>query len=340
MTPESEWWVVGVGSSSRELLQKEVGAIVKALNKQLREKSVKTRVREKEEGGTQHPPTPPPASPLPPPLCVQVGALSVLKELVVVLPSCLQDHFASLVPGIQKALNDKASNGNLKIEALQFTHLVCASHPPSTVQPHVNLLLKPVLAAVGEQYYKVTAEALRVCAEFVKTIRPDVLKVGIHTACVTRGTSTHRELSLQPSDFTFQPFVKPIYEAIMKRLTAQDQDQVGSGGVLGRGTGVVSEECVGVQEVKECAIFCMGLVVAVLGDQLGSEMKSCLALLLERLRNEITRLTAVKVGGVRFYTLVCTLGVLMPSTSLSGVCHHCGVWFEDRPVPRAGASGG
>jgi len=30
-----------------------------------------------------------------------------------------------------------------------------------------------VLAAVGERYYKVTAEALRVCGELVKAIRPN-----------------------------------------------------------------------------------------------------------------------------------------------------------------------
>lgn len=35
----------------------------------------------------------------------QVGTFSVLKELVVVLPDCLADHFGSLVPGIEKALN-------------------------------------------------------------------------------------------------------------------------------------------------------------------------------------------------------------------------------------------
>jgi hypothetical protein len=29
----------------------------------------------------------------------------VLKELVIVLPDCLADHFGSLVPGIEKALN-------------------------------------------------------------------------------------------------------------------------------------------------------------------------------------------------------------------------------------------
>jgi cullin-associated NEDD8-dissociated protein 1 len=36
---------------------------------------------------------------------LQVGAFSVLKELVVVLPDCLADHIGSLIPGIEKALS-------------------------------------------------------------------------------------------------------------------------------------------------------------------------------------------------------------------------------------------
>lgn len=36
----------------------------------------------------------------------------------------------------------------------------------------------PVLTAVGERYYKVTAEALRVCGELVRVVRPNV-KVGL-----------------------------------------------------------------------------------------------------------------------------------------------------------------
>lgn len=210
-------------SSPKFMLQEEVPKVVKSLNKQLREKSVKTRV----------------------------GAFSVLKELVLVLPDSLEDHIASLVPGIEKALNDKASNSNLKIEALVYTRLLMASHPPEVFQPHIKALAKPVLAAVGERYYKVTAEALRVCGELVKAIRPNVT---------------------QPSKFNFKPYVQPIYMAVVKRLTAQDQDQ----------------------EVKECAITCMGLIVSILGDCLTSELNTCLPLLLDRLRNEITRLTAVK----------------------------------------------
>eukprot|EP00897_Mesotaenium_endlicherianum_P010551 jgi/Mesen1/9524/ME000637S08970 len=205
------------------MLQQEVPKVVRSLNKQLREKSVKTKV----------------------------GAFSVLKELVMVLPNSLADHIASLVPGIEKALNDKSSNSNLKIEALVFTRLVMNKNPPIVFQPHIKALAKPVLAAVNERYYKVTAEALRVTGELVTAIRP-------------KDTAT--------ASFDFKPYVKPIYDVILKRLTAQDQDQ----------------------EVKECAIACMGSAISILGDYLKPELGTCLALLLDRLRNEITRLTAVK----------------------------------------------
>lgn len=38
----------------------------------------------------------------------------------------------------------------------------------------LQALSSPVLAAVGERYYKVTAEALRVCGELVRVLRPSV----------------------------------------------------------------------------------------------------------------------------------------------------------------------
>ncbi|KAB5563635.1 hypothetical protein DKX38_003689 [Salix brachista] len=210
----------------RWLLKQEVPKIVKSINRQLREKSIKTKV----------------------------GAFSVLKELVVVLPDCLAEHIGSLIPGIEKALNDKSSTSNLKIEALIFTRLVLASHSPSVFHLYIKALSSPVLSAVGERYYKVTAEALRVCGELVRVVRPNIQSFG----------------------FDFQPCVHPIYNAIMSRLTNQDQDQ----------------------EVKECAISCMGLVISTFGDNLKVELPVCLPVLVDRMGNEITRLTAVKAFAV------------------------------------------
>ena len=38
----------------------------------------------------------------------------------------------------------------------------------------LQALSGPVLSAVGERYYKVRAEALRVCGELVRVVRPNI----------------------------------------------------------------------------------------------------------------------------------------------------------------------
>ncbi|XP_053576746.1 cullin-associated NEDD8-dissociated protein 1 [Bombina bombina] len=68
------------------------------------------------------------------------------------------------------------------------------------------------------------------------------------------------------------PYLKELFSATLKRLQATDIDQ----------------------EVKERALSCMGQLICHLGDQLGGDLQPTLQLILERLRNEITRLTAVK----------------------------------------------
>lgn len=70
----------------------------------------------------------------------------------------------------------------------------------------------------------------------------------------------------------FQPLVAQIYESTLQRLKSQEVDQ----------------------EVKERAIICMGQIISNLGDVLNAELAVCLPIYLERLRNEVTRLSAVK----------------------------------------------
>ena len=74
------------------------------------------------------------------------------------------------------------------------------------------------------------------------------------------------------SSFDYQPFVMPIYNSALERLKAADIDQ----------------------EVKERAITCMGQVVASLGDTLTAKLPECMPIFVDRLRNEITRLTTVR----------------------------------------------
>lgn len=72
--------------------------------------------------------------------------------------------------------------------------------------------------------------------------------------------------------FPFSSCIKPIYDCTFGKLRAADIDQ----------------------EVKERAITCMGQLIATFGDSMNQELNVCLPLLMERLKNEITRLTTVK----------------------------------------------
>uniref|UniRef100_A0A8D8LDT7 Cullin-associated NEDD8-dissociated protein 1 n=1 Tax=Cacopsylla melanoneura TaxID=428564 RepID=A0A8D8LDT7_9HEMI len=204
------------------LLGGQVPALVKALQTQLKEKSIRTRQ----------------------------DCLALLRELVQTLPGCLAPSLPALIPGVVYCLGDRNSSSNMKIDTLTFTHTLLTTHPPNVFHPYVDVLLRPVIAAVGDSFYKITAEALLVLQQFVKVIRP----------------------LTSPSSYDFAPFTPDIYQCTLVRLKAADIDQ----------------------EVKERAISCMGQIICNLGDYLKSELPVCLPILLDRLRNEITRLTTVK----------------------------------------------
>uniref|UniRef100_A0A665UA39 TATA-binding protein interacting (TIP20) domain-containing protein n=1 Tax=Echeneis naucrates TaxID=173247 RepID=A0A665UA39_ECHNA len=204
----------------------QVPMIVKALHKQLKEKSVKTRQ------------------------C----CFNMLTELVNVLPGALTQHIPVLIPGIIFSLNDKSSSSNLKIDALACLHVIMVTHPAHAFHAHVPALVPPVVACVGDPFYKITSEALLVTQQLVKVIRP--------LDNQSEGTD-----SFDPS-----PYINDLFTCTIKRLKAADIDQ----------------------EVKERAISCMGQIICNLGDRLPAELPGTLLIFLERLKNEITRLTTVK----------------------------------------------
>ncbi|EIE20950.1 TIP120-domain-containing protein [Coccomyxa subellipsoidea C-169] len=75
--------------------------------------------------------------------------------------------------------------------------------------------------------------------------------------------------SVPPS---LQNLVRPLLTSVKERLDAQDLDQ----------------------EVKECAISCTATMLAKLAESLQADVPALLQVLLDRLRNSTTRLTAVK----------------------------------------------
>ncbi|XP_076174550.1 cullin-associated and neddylation-dissociated 1 isoform X2 [Ptiloglossa arizonensis] len=205
------------------LLQQQVPLIVKAVHRQMKEKSIKTRQ----------------------------DCFSLLKELVLVLPGALNNHIHELLFGIQYSLGDKNSSSNMKIDTLAFVHTLLITHQPKVFHAHMAVLvIPPIIAAVGDPFYKITAEALLVLQQIVQVIRPYD----------------------KPGYLDFTSLSGEIYHCTLMRLRTADIDQ----------------------EVKERAIACMGQILAHFGDTLSDELHVCLPIFLDRLRNEITRLTTVK----------------------------------------------
>ncbi|XP_008303875.1 cullin-associated NEDD8-dissociated protein 1-like [Stegastes partitus] len=226
------------------LLKKQVPMIVKVLHRQLKEKSIKSRQ----------------------------GCFCLLTELANTVPGALEEHIPALIPGIVFSLTDKSTSSTMRIDALTFFHVLLLSHPPQAFQPHMQVLLPPVVACVEDTFYKITSEALLVTQQLVRVMRPQ-------GKTVTAG------------GFDPKPFVKEVFSVTMKRLKATDIDQ----------------------EVKERAISCMGHMVCHLGDHLGAELQGVLAIFLERLKNEITRLTAVRtITLISASTLKIDLSSILP----------------------------
>ncbi|XP_013176313.1 PREDICTED: cullin-associated NEDD8-dissociated protein 1 [Papilio xuthus] len=189
-------------------------------------------------------------------------ALALLRELLAAAPGCLADHAARVIRALTPALTDKGTASSMKIETLVFIVCLVRGHAPDTMRPHVSALLPAVLASVQDPFYKVTAEALRVLQTMVKVMRPlDKEEVG------EDGAGVRSEV---PDEL--RQFVPAMFQCTLVRLRAADMDQ----------------------EVKERAIAACGQLLCHFGDYLQNELPVCLPILLERLRNEITRLTTVK----------------------------------------------
>mmetsp|Transcript_17629 Transcript_17629/g.38279 ORF Transcript_17629/g.38279 Transcript_17629/m.38279 type:complete len:742 (-) Transcript_17629:24-2249(-) len=106
-------------------------------------------------------------------------------------------------------------------------------------------------------------------------------------------------------------FASKMYSVMHRRLASQDQDL----------------------EVKEAAIIAAGLLLSAVGDIMSAEMGQCLPVLLDRLRNETTRVTTLKTLA-RIANSPLNLDV---TPLLSETMMECAVFLRknDRPLKQA-----
>lgn len=185
----------------------------------------------------------------------------------------LSDEFGLFLPAIESCLaggdseqQHVALTSNLKIEVLSFLRLLFHNHPPHVMHPHLSRLAPAIISTISDRFYKISSEAFFVCIELIKVIRP------------IRHSRDRREYHIEPINDEFRPYVLDIFKATMKILDTNDADQ----------------------EVKERSIMCLGSLLAQTGDILQHEQRQAWEVFLDKLKNEMTRLTSI-----RTLTIVC-----------------------------------
>lgn len=199
--------------------------------------------------------------------------ISLLDDLVSVQRGGLADYFADIVGPVTEAIKPAGTNisvalggsggatsatpSTLRIAALKLVSDISKTHSSAVLQPYLNRIVAAVTIAVHDRYYKISSEAVRTVEELIKTITPPRSR--------NAGTQFKDELD-------------KLFDDIIDRGTSNDADA----------------------EVRQRAIHALGVLLSRVslpeGAVLLSADKRTLALgvLQERLKNETTRIAAVR----------------------------------------------
>ncbi|KAK8048074.1 cullin-associated nedd8-dissociated protein 2 protein [Apiospora saccharicola] len=168
-----------------------------------------------------------------------------------------------------------ATMTTLRVAVLVFISDIAKTHSSNLFQAYLSKIVAGVVAAVQDRFYKVSSEAIRTAEELVKAITPP------------RARLTSQK---------YKPDLETLYDIIIDRTAANDADV----------------------EVRQKAIQALGTLLSRTstadGQSLldGEKRQAALDLLLDRLRNETTRLYAVRaIDNVAAHTM--TGGSLQPS---------------------------
>jgi hypothetical protein len=201
----------------------------------------------------------------------RLTGFQLLREVVVILHGGLSENLSLFVPAIMASLTGSSSllpssisstakvlnNPNLKLEVLLFLNVLFSMHDDAVAfQKHFDVLVRAVVIAAGENFYKITSEALLVLIELIKAVRP------------LPSTSTSVNIVVAGQ------LVAQIYQVVLSSARMIDVDI----------------------EVKERSLMALAVVLSQSSDLLPLEevVNSALPLLADRIRNEVTRLTGLR----------------------------------------------
>ena len=199
------------------------------------------------------------------------AAITLLRDVVLVHTGGLSDTFGKVVDSLLDAVKGSGTSGSssastsiggaaaatgsrMRIEAMQLISAVCDTHSSNVLSPYIGSIVPSIVAAVNDRYYKVSTEALLTLESITKVLTPPR----------SAGSDQQR-----------RTYLGSIYESIIGRSTAADVDL----------------------EVRRQAIHALGVLLARTSNSklvTTDKRSKALALLQDRLKNETTRLFAVR----------------------------------------------
>ena len=211
-------------------------------------------------------------------------AISLLREVVLVQHGGLSDSLnrilEPLVDVIQNTSNlpngsastavagaAAATGGIMRVGALQLLAAICDTHSSRILAPYIKRIVSSVTAAANDQYYKLSGEALLTIESITKAITPP------------RSAGTEQERT---------EFLANIYDVVFTKAKSAEADL----------------------ELRQRAIHALGVLLARTSGAknvklLAKDKRShSLEVLEDRLRNETTRLSAVKAIEIVFVSAV------------------------------------
>jgi len=201
-------------------------------------------------------------------------AITLLRDLIVVQHGALADNMSKVIDALLDAVKSSASSSagsasiiaggaaaasgsKMRIEALQLISAICDTHSSKVIAPYIGSIVPSIVLAIRDRYYKISSEALLTVESIVKVLTPP------------RSAGSEKERKTHLSD---------IYDAILSRATATDADL----------------------EVRQRAIHALGVLLGRTSASSNAKLITAdkrirsLGVLHDRLKNEITRVSAVK----------------------------------------------
>lgn len=202
------------------------------------------------------------------------AVISLLDDIVSVQHGGLAEYFDEVIGPIIEAIkptgsgsisaslasaggSSSATPSTLRVAGLKLVSDISKTHSSAILQPYLTKIVDGVTSAVHDRFYKISSEAIRTVEELVKTITPPR----------SRNTASKYKAELDK-----------LFQVILDRAAANDADA----------------------EVRQRAIHALGVLISRTSSQEGSSLlsadkrKSALGVLQERLKNETTRLAAVR----------------------------------------------